>query len=232
MDVRKVGGRFMNISGYIDHTLLKQTSTADQILQLCKEAEEYRFAAVCIPPYFVQLARSILGDSLIKIATVIGFPLGTHSIGAKAIEISIALDEGADEFDVVANIAAIKSNWWCDVEKEVQLMRELTEGNILKVIIESAQLTEEEKIKVTQLVCKYGCDFVKTSTGFFGGATIEDVRLLRGICTASPQLTQVKASGGIKTYQQALDMVNAGATRIGTSSGVQIMLEEKNAGQS
>lgn len=222
----------MNIAGYIDHTLLKQAITDLQIEQLCKEAIQYNFPAVCVLPYFVELAKKNLRDTPIKVATVIGFPLGTHYGGIKASEILVGIEDGADEFDAVLNLHAIKSGNWDYVENEIHFLRALTEDKILKIIIETSLLTKEEKVEVAKLVCKYKCDFVKTSTGFFGGATVEDVKLLRMVCDLHQPSTQVKASGGIKTYQQALDMINVGATRIGTSSGVQIMLEEKNAGQS
>ena len=207
----------------IDHTLLKPYATQEDIVRLCDEAKKYDFAAVCIHPTYVNLASELLRGSGVKVDTVIGFPLGANTLRAKAYEAEVAIAEGAEELDMVINIGALKSGDFHLVRKDiVAIVKAAKKGNAtLKVIIEACYLTDEEKVKVCQIILKSGCDFVKTSTGFGDyGAKVEDVKLLRKI--VGNQMG-VKAAGGIRTYADALKMINAGASRLGASSGIRIL---------
>ncbi|NJE01951.1 deoxyribose-phosphate aldolase [Thermococcus sp. JdF3] len=215
----------IDIAGYIDHTNLKPYATADDIRKLCDEAVEYGFYAVCVNPYRVKLAREYLREkgADVKVASVIGFPLGATPTEVKVFEAERALDDGADELDMVINIGALKDGDYEYVRKDIaEVVRVAHErGAKVKVIIETCYLTEEEKVKACELAKEAGADFVKTSTGFgTGGATVEDVRLMRKVVGSE---MGVKAAGGIRTYEQAVAMVEAGATRIGTSSGIKIV---------
>jgi deoxyribose-phosphate aldolase len=214
----------MNIAKMIDHSLLKPDATRVQIEQLCKDGEKYNFATVCVNPFWVKLCKELLAGSTVKICTVSGFPLGTSKPEVKAKEAELAIKDGADEIDMVMNIGAFKSGDFKLVEEEIRAVRSaMGNDKILKVIIEAGLLTNEEKVKATEIVKSCGADFVKTSTGFgYGGATVEDVKLLRKIAGDN---MGVKASGGIRDYQTAKSLIEAGANRIGTSSGVKIVEE-------
>ena len=216
----------MSLSPFIDHTLLKQTATRADIQRLCAEAREYGFAAVCVPPYYVKDAAALLAKTPVKVATVIGFPFGYTYAEAKAAEAERAVKEGAHELDVVANVAALKSGDDTYLEKEIAALAGVTEksGTTVKVIIESGVLTDEEIIGCCRLYQKFPVHFLKTSTGYAEkGATVEAVQLLR---QHLPSRIQIKASGGIKTYAFARQLIEAGATRLGTSSGVAIVTGE------
>ncbi|MBT2582345.1 deoxyribose-phosphate aldolase [Planococcus sp. ISL-109] len=211
-----------NIASLIDHTLLKADATAPQIEQLCKEAAEYNFASVCVNPTWVSLAARELDDSEVKVCTVIGFPLGAATSETKAFETSDAIGKGAGEIDMVLNIGALKSGQEDVVKSDIEAVVTAAKGKaIVKVILEICLLTDEEIKLASRLSKQAGADFVKTSTGFStGGATVEAVRLMRE--TVGPDLG-VKASGGVRSLEDVEQMVEAGATRIGASSGVQIM---------
>lgn len=216
----------MQLAKYIDHTTLKNVTTAANIDLLCNEAIEYRFAAVCVPPYFVQDAQKLLDGSSVKVATVIGFPFGYHHYKTKTEEARLAIGEGADELDMVMNLAAFKSNDLAYVETEVGAISKLAQENgvTLKVIIESSMLSREEIIKCCQLYRHFPVQFLKTSTGFGdGGATVEAVKLMR---EQLPPEIQIKASGGIKTAAFAKELIQAGATRLGCSASVAIVKGE------
>ncbi|RDZ17752.1 deoxyribose-phosphate aldolase [Priestia megaterium] len=211
-----------NITGIIDHTLLKADATEEQITVLAQEAKEYSFASVCVNPTWVKKAAELLKDAPeVKVCTVIGFPLGATTSAVKAFETTNAIENGADEVDMVINIGALKDKNYDLVQSEIQAVVDAAKGKALvKVIIETALLTDEEKAKVSELAVKAGADFVKTSTGFStGGATVEDVALMRK--TVGPDVG-VKASGGVRGLEDAKAMIEAGATRIGASSGVSI----------
>jgi deoxyribose-phosphate aldolase len=213
------------IASLIDHTLLKPEATRDQIAQLCEEAKEYGFAAVCVNPTNVELAARLLKGSPVAVCIVVGFPLGATLSEVKAYEAQQAINHGAIEADMVINIGALKSEDYELVEQDIATVARTCHDNgaICKVIIEAALLTEEEKVTACQLAKKAGADYVKTSTGFGpGGATVEDVALMRRVVGPS---MGIKAAGGIRTLKTATEMLEAGATRIGTSSGIQIVQE-------
>lgn len=211
----------------IDHTILKSIATQEDVIKICNEALEYSFASVCINPSFVPLAANILNDSAVLVCTVIGFPLGSTSTAAKAFEAQEAVKNGAMEVDMVINIGALKERREDAVFQDIVAVVEAAKGAnpkaITKVIIETCYLTDEEKILACKLAKKAGAHFVKTSTGFgSGGATAHDISLMRE--TVGLEMG-VKASGGIKNLQNVLDMVKAGASRIGASAGVDIVKE-------
>ena len=212
-----------------DHTLLRQDCTAAEIIKLCDEGIRYGCASVCIPPCHVTGAKKYVGDKL-KICTVIGFPNGYSTPKVKAFEAQDAVANGADEIDMVINLAMVKDACWESLLDEIKTVRAFTEGHILKVIIETCLLTEEEKRMLCSIVSASGADYIKTSTGFStGGATREDVNLLRECCE---EHVLVKASGGIRTLEDAEDMIALGADRLGTSRLVKIAAElEKNAAE-
>ncbi|WP_160725858.1 deoxyribose-phosphate aldolase [Bacillus sp. USDA818B3_A] len=206
----------------IDHTLLKADATREEIIKIIDEAKQYLFASVCVNPTWIKTAAELLADTPeVKVCTVIGFPLGATTSETKAFETKNAIENGADEVDMVINIAALKDQNNELVEKDIRAVVEAAEGKALvKVIIETSLLTNEEKARACELAVKAGADFVKTSTGFStGGATPEDIRLMRQ--TVGPNIG-VKASGGVRSREDALAMIEAGATRIGASSGVSI----------
>ncbi len=210
-----------SLAALIDHTLLKPETTPMMVEQLCNEAMVHEFCSVCILPTFVSQAAALLKDSNVKVCTVIGFPLGATESRVKAMETSVAIEQGANEVDMVINIGLIKSSAWTKVEADITAVVEAANGLTVKVILETCLLSDEEKIEACKICVKAGADFVKTSTGFStSGATIEDVKLMRKTVGAK---TGVKASGGVRDYQTACDMVEAGATRLGTSSGVIIV---------
>jgi deoxyribose-phosphate aldolase len=209
----------MDLAKYIDHTILKAAAQMADIKQLCKEAKEYGFASVCVNSCWVPLCAELLKGSDVKVCSVVGFPLGANITAAKAFEAGIAVKEGAQEIDMVINIGLLKSGMLDDVKEDIKKVREATKGKVLKVIIETSYLTDEEKITICKIAAASGADFVKTSTGFSGkGATVEDVKLM-----ASASGLAVKASGGIKNKEDALKMIEAGASRLGTSSGIKIV---------
>lgn len=210
----------MEIAKYIDHTLLRADATVEDIRQLCEEAGEYGFAAVCVNPCYVQLAAHLLRGTGVKTATVIGFPLGANLTIVKACEAAQAVGQRADELDMVVNIGAVKTGAWDAVREDVAAVVRVAEGAIVKVILETACLTPEEKRRAAEAAVAAGAHYVKTSTGFgVGGATVEDVALLRSIVG---EQVGVKASGGIRDRETALRMIQTGANRIGTSAGVAI----------
>ncbi|MDG5470859.1 deoxyribose-phosphate aldolase [Jeotgalibacillus sp. ET6] len=212
----------MNIAKMIDHTLLKPEATKEQVTALCEEASEYGFMSVCVNPSWVRLSSEILHKTDVKVCTVIGFPLGASATETKAFETKQAIEDGASEVDMVINIGALKSGQYEAVQQDIQAVTAAAKGKALtKVIIETSLLTDEEKVIACELAVKAGADFVKTSTGFStGGATIEDIQLMRK--TVGPDIG-VKASGGVRSTEDASNMVEAGATRIGASSGVKIL---------
>ncbi len=210
----------MKLNKYIDHTLLKPDAQQEQIEKLIEEAKAYDFASVCVNPTWVNFAAEGLRDSDVKVCTVIGFPLGANTPFVKACETKNAIQNGADEIDMVINIGALKSKNLALVEEDIQAVVEASGDKLVKVIIETCLLTDDEKIVACQIAKSAGADFVKTSTGFStGGATVEDVALMRQ--TVGPDMG-VKASGGARSYEDALAFIEAGATRIGTSSGVAV----------
>lgn len=211
----------MNISQYIDHTLLKATATEHDIRQLCREAVDHEFFAVCVNGAYVALCREELRDSKVKIASVVGFPLGAMDMFSKIDEAENALKNGADEIDMVINLGWLKSGRLEAVETEIRKVKDAIGNAVLKVIIETCYLDEAEKRTATKLVVEAGADFVKTSTGFgTGGATLEDIHLMRAV---TKDKIKIKASGGIRDLQTAIHYIDAGVSRIGTSNGVQIV---------
>ncbi|MFL6517724.1 MAG: deoxyribose-phosphate aldolase [Bacillus sp. (in: firmicutes)] len=211
-----------NIAAMIDHTLLKPETTRQQIESLCQEAKEYKFASVCVNPTWVVTAKELLQSSGVMVCTVIGFPLGATTSETKAFETKNAIENGAEEVDMVINIGALKDHNDELVEKDIRAVVEAAKGKAhTKVIIETSLLTNEEKIRACELAVKAGADFVKTSTGFStGGATAEDIALMRK--TVGPDLG-VKASGGVRSTEDVQKMIEAGATRIGASSSIAIV---------
>lgn len=209
-------------AAYIDHTLLKADATKEEIIALCEEAKTYSFASVCVNPTWVKTASELLQGTTVKVCTVIGFPLGASTTTVKAFETKDAIENGAGEIDMVINIGALRSGDDDLVGQDIAAVVEAAKGKaIVKVIIETSLLTDQEKRKACELSRAAGADFVKTSTGFStGGATAEDVKLMRGV--VGPEMG-VKASGGVRSFDDLQKMIDAGATRIGASSGVQIM---------
>ncbi|MGO1469110.1 MAG: deoxyribose-phosphate aldolase [Tissierella sp.] len=216
-----------NIALMIDHTLLKPEATRAEIKNLCSEAKKYKFKAVCINPFYVKYCKDLLKDTDVKIATVIGFPLGANTTEAKVFETKNAITNGADEIDMVINIGSLKNKDFDIVKKDIEeVVGAAGKNKLVKVIIETSLLNHEEKIKACQLSKKAGADFVKTSTGFSsGGATSEDVKLMKSIVEDK---LEVKASGGVRDIESAKNMIENGATRLGTSSGVKIIKELLN----
>ena len=211
----------MNYNKLIDHTNLHQDATRADIEKLCLEAIEYNFMSVCVNPCYVSFCADILKNSDVKVCTVIGFPLGSNTTQIKVDETTDALVNGADEIDMVINVSALKNGDYDYVLNEIKSIKEACKDHILKVILETCLLTDEEIIKACELSKEAGADFVKTSTGFSkGGATTHAVKLMR--CTVGENFG-VKASGGIKTHEDLLAMVEAGASRIGTSNGTKII---------
>ena len=215
----------MNIAPYIDHTLLKPTTSVDEVAQLCKEAIESEFAAVCIPPYYVKKASDLVEGTAVKVATVIGFPFGYSTTKSKLEEIIRAIEDGVDEMDIVHNIAALKAGDWEYLEFEIKAAIELahSKGKIIKLIVESGVLTEEELIKCCEVYPKYHIDFMKTSTGYAEtGATVKAVKIMRKHLPAS---ISIKASGGIRNFAFARELIDAGASRLGCSASIKILEE-------
>jgi deoxyribose-phosphate aldolase len=213
----------MNIASCIDHTVLKPTTTISEIERLCAEAVQYGFAAVCIPPPFVKRAATVLAPTTIKIATVIGFPFGYSVTEAKVAETILAVVDGAHEIDMVINLIALRQNDWAYIQKEVNLLREVchNKGRIIKVIIESGILFDEEIIKCCEKLGPMGIDYMKTSTGYAEkGASLEAVHLMKKHLPAG---VKIKASGGIRDFAFAKALIDAGASRLGCSASVAIV---------
>lgn len=211
----------MDLAKYIDHTILKPEATPNDIRRLCSEATEHHFAAVCVNPCYVDLAASLLAGTGVNVATVIGFPLGANLSSVKAFEAKQAILHGADELDMVINIGAAKLGLWEALLYDIQHVIVEANKKTVKVIVETALLTEEEKRKVCQIVLESGADYIKTSTGFVpGGATVADVKLFKSIVGDK---IGIKASGGVRTLEDAKAMIAAGATRLGTSAGIHII---------
>ncbi|WP_282920522.1 deoxyribose-phosphate aldolase [Ignavigranum ruoffiae] len=212
----------MKLNKYIDHTLLKADAQESQITQLCQEAKQYNFMSVCVNPCWVSLASELLKDSEVKVCTVIGFPLGANTTAVKVFEASQAVKEGAEEVDMVINIAWLKDQHEDQVQKEIEAVVQAVPADVIvKVIIETSLLTAEEIQKVSKIVTASGADFIKTSTGFStAGARVEDIQLMRQ--AGGPDIG-IKASGGVSNREQAEAMIQAGATRIGASKGIEIV---------
>lgn len=216
----------MEINRMIDHTLLKPESTREQIKSLCDEALEYNFKSVCINPFWVSYANDILKDSEVSVCTVIGFPLGANTTSMKATEAREAILNGADEVDMVINVGLLKSKEYDLVEEDIKAVVEESKDKIVKVIIETCLLSDEEIVKACEISMKSGADFVKTSTGFnSAGAKAQDVNLMRK--TVGDTLG-VKASGGIRDLKTAREMIENGASRLGVSAGIEIIKELEN----
>lgn len=222
----------MNVAEYIDHTLLKPDCTRENIRQLCAEAQEFQFAAVCIPPYYVRDAFRWLESTptKIQVATVVGFPLGYSSTAAKVEEIKRAIEEGADEIDAVINLCAVKSQLWSHVKSDLDslVMATRMKGKKIKIILETALLTPEELEHSCTILSELEPDFAKTSTGFNGGGATPEV--VKRMADLLQRKIAIKASGGIRTLAEAKAMIEAGASRIGTSSGVAIVKGESGLG--
>ena len=209
------------LSKYIDHTLLAAKATSEEITKLCNEAKEYDFASVCVNTCYVPLCAQLLKGTDVKVCCVVGFPLGAMSSEAKAFETKWAVENGAEEVDMVINVGKLKEKDYDYVKKDIEAVIDAKGNALVKVIIECCLLSDEEKVKVCQICKEAGADFVKTSTGFStGGAKAEDVALMRQ--TVGPDMG-VKAAGGIHSYDEAMAMINAGATRIGASAGIAIV---------
>lgn len=213
----------MKLNQYIDHTILKPTTLVSDIEKLCAEAKQYGFAAVCVPPNFVKKAKDLTTGTPVKVATVVGFPFGYSAVESKIAEILLAIVDGVDELDVVINISAIKNNDWLYLANEINHIMPIvrSKNKVIKIIIESGILTDEEIIKCCEIYGIAGIDYLKTSTGYAEkGATVEAVKLFR---LHLPNHIQIKASGGIRDYAFAKELVDAGATRLGCSAGVAIV---------
>lgn len=214
-----------NLNQYIDHTLLKATATEEDIKKLCLEAMEYQFFSVCVNSSQVAFAKAQLAQSTVKVCSVVGFPLGAMSADAKVFEAQKAIEDGADEIDMVINIGLLKSENFDAVWKEIEAVKLAIGNHILKVILETCYLNKPEIIKASELALFSGADFIKTSTGLgTGGATFEDVQLMKSVVKDQ---AKVKASGGIKDRVTALEFIALGAERIGTSSGIDIVTNKK-----
>jgi len=216
----------MELNSYIDHTALKAYTTLDEIKKVCDEAVKYHFASVCVNPSYVSSAKEYLKNSTVNVCTVIGFPLGANTIATKEFEAIDAVNNGADEIDMVINIGALKNKDYDYVKKEIEDIRDAIDGKVLKVIIETCYLTDEEIKKMTEICNDTFVNFIKTSTGFgTRGASIEDIEIIN---ENKNEVLEIKASGGIKNFEQAEQFINMGVTRIGTSNGVEIMNNECN----
>ena len=211
----------MGLNKYIDHTILKATASSSDIKKLCAEAIEHEFYSVCVNGCYVADAKHLLQGTDVKVAAVVGFPLGAMTTAAKVFEAREAVENGASEIDMVINVAKLKDGEFDYVENEIRLIKEAIGDNVLKVIIETCYLTDEEKVKACELSLVAKADFVKTSTGFgTGGATYEDVKLMKSVVGDN---AKVKASGGVRDKETAQKYVDLGAERLGTSSGIEIV---------
>lgn len=211
----------MEIGKYIDHTNLKMDATEEDITKLCHEAIEYNFETVCVHPYYVTLAKELLKDTNIGVCTVVGFPLGMNTPKVKSFEAIEAVENGADEIDMVINVGALKDKDYNYVKSEIEEIRDSIDGKTLKVIIETSLLTKEEIIKMTEICNETFVNFIKTNTGFGSrGVNLEDVKLIN---EHKNEILEIKASGGIKTFKQMNELIENGVTRIGTSNSVNIV---------
>lgn len=211
----------MELNKYIDHTNLKQDMSEQDLIKLVNEAKEHDFFSICINPCWVKQASELLAGSNTKVCSVIGFPLGANTTNIKVLEAKEAIENGASEIDMVINVSKLKDKDYEYVYNEIKQIKEAIGNNVLKVIIEACLLTKEEKTIACQIIMKAGANFVKTSTGMStGGATIEDVKLFKKVVGDT---TLIKAAGGVRTYEDAISMIEAGANRIGTSGGVKIV---------
>ena len=211
----------MGLNKYIDHTILKATASSSDVQKLCEEAIEHEFYSVCVNGCYVAAAKQLLQGTDVKVAAVVGFPLGAMTTAAKVFEAKEAVENGASEIDMVINVAKLKDGEFEYVENEIRQIKEAIGDNVLKVIIETCYLTDEEKVKACELSLVAKADFVKTSTGFgTGGATYEDVKLMKSVVGDN---AKVKASGGVRDKETAQKYVNLGAERLGTSSGIDIV---------
>lgn len=209
------------LNDYIDHTLLKATATKKDIIKLCKEAKEFNFYSVCVNSAYVALAKNELKNTEVKVCSVIGFPLGAMSTKAKVEETRAALNDGADEIDMVINIGFLKSKDFDYVWKDIEAVKSIMPNHTLKVILETCYLEELEIIKASELAIQSGANFIKTSTGFgISGANIHDIKLMKSVANNE---VKIKASGGIKDAETALEYINLGVVRLGTSSGIEIV---------
>ena len=211
----------MGLNKYIDHTILKATASSADVQKLCEEAIEHEFYSVCVNGCYVADAKHLLQGTDVKVAAVVGFPLGAMTTASKVFEAKEAIENGASEIDMVINVAKLKDGEFDYVENEIRLIKEVIGNNVLKVIIETCYLTDEEKVKACELSLVAKADFVKTSTGFgTGGATYEDVKLMKSVVGDN---AKVKASGGVRDKETAQKYVDLGAERLGTSSGIEIV---------
>lgn len=211
----------MELNKYIDHTNLKQDMSEQDLIKLVDEAKEYDFFSICINPCWVKQASELLAGSNTKVCSVIGFPLGANTTNIKVLEAKEAIENGASEIDMVINVSKLKDKDYEYVYNEIKKIKEAIGNNVLKVIIEACLLTNDEKTIACQIIMKAGANFVKTSTGMSsGGATVEDVKLFKEVVGDT---TLIKAAGGVRTYEDAISMIEAGANRIGTSGGVKIV---------
>jgi len=218
-----------NLASYIDHTMLAQNATKEMIKKLCDEAKEYNFCSVCVNSSYVKDAREFLSKSDVKVCSVVGFPIGAMSTKAKAYEAKVAIDDGADEIDMVINVGWLKSKQFDKVKEDIALLSSTCKDIVLKVILETALLDEEEIRVVCEMSKEIGVDFVKTSTGFSSrGASIEDILIMKNAVGDS---VEIKASGGIRDYKKAVQMIDAGATRLGVSAGIAIVNGAKSEGE-
>ncbi|MEO0087662.1 MAG: deoxyribose-phosphate aldolase [candidate division WOR-3 bacterium] len=215
-----------NFNKYIDHTILRPEATKQEIIQVCQEAIKYNFATCFLPPCYLKLAKEILKDSQVKLGAPISFPFGYQDTEIKVLETKKAIEEGAEEIDMVINISYLKSKEYDKLLEDISRVVEAAKPYGVKVIVETCYLTREEKIKILEIAIKAGCEYIKTSTGFGPkGAELEDIRLFKEL---AKDKIKIKASGGIRTYLQAKNLIIAGASRIGTSAGVKIMNEYLN----
>lgn len=215
----------MEIGKYIDHTNLRMDAREGDIVRLCDEAIRYKFENVCVNPCYVSLAKELLKDTNIGVCTVVGFPLGMNTPKVKSFEALEAIENGADEIDMVINVGALKDKDYDYVRKEIELVRDDIDGHILKVIIETSLLNEDEIIKMTEICSETFVHYIKTNTGFGSrGVSVEDVELIN---KHKSELLEIKASGGIKNYEEACKLIEAGASRLGTSSSVDIVKVEE-----
>jgi len=212
----------MEMEKYIEQTILKPDASKEEIDKISSDAKQFGFFGICIPPYHVKYVHNILKGSNIKIVTVVGFPMGYNAVGAKVEETKRAIDDGADEIDMVMNITAFKNKDYVNVRESIESVATLCrlKSKIVKVIIETPLLSDEEIIKACEICAEVGVDFVKTCTGFFGSVSVHHVTLMRSVL---PEKIKIKASGGIRDYNTALALIEAGANRIGTSSGCLIV---------
>ncbi|MDD3064687.1 MAG: deoxyribose-phosphate aldolase [Endomicrobiaceae bacterium] len=211
----------INIASIIEHTLLSPVATIEDFRRLCDEAAANNFYAVCVPPFVVKSCKEALAETDVKVCSVAGFPLGYNFYLSKAVEVKQLINLGADEVDCVINLSALKSKDYSYIENEIRFLRKAAAKKILKIIIETSYLSEGEKIKISKIILKSGADFIKTSTGFAQkGADVEDIKLIKSIIGNN---MRIKASGGISAYGQAVAMINAGASRLGTSKSLKII---------